>query len=201
MRSRKLQFINADGEWQQDGTSDLGRISRQQDFLRRTVSRLLSKGAYNPDVAGGLIETSSEYIVTDPALTPGKMLEFAGVLSGVDPDEITTYQINANPRTIQGAAVLVPSIEGDNMQAVLAVFRGEATLAEAPDQVLDTVVDTVLDTVLDTTADPSVTQPPTSEQPTDPSATTPDSATTTTLPSVIADENNIGFVPDKNVTC
>ena len=96
-RSRKLQCLDENGEWQQDGTSDLGRISRQQDFLRRTVSRLLSKGAYNPDVAGGLIETLSEYIVADPDLTPRKMLEFAGVLSGVDPTAITTYQITAEP--------------------------------------------------------------------------------------------------------
>jgi len=191
VRSRKLQSLDENGEWTQDPTSDLGRISRQQDFLRRTVSRLLSKGAYNPDVAGGLIETSSEYIVTDPALTPGKMLEFAGVLSGVDPDEITTYQINANPRNIQGAAVLVPSIGGDNMQAVLAVFRGEATLAEAPDQVLDTVVDTTV------AATPAPTTP--SNDP-GPSATTPESATTT-LPSVIADQNEFGFVPDKNISC
>ena len=43
--------------WHTDGTSDLGRISRQQDFLRRTVSRLLDKGAFDPDVAGALIET------------------------------------------------------------------------------------------------------------------------------------------------
>ena len=195
VRSRKLQYIDANGEWKQDGTSDLGRISRQQDFLRRTVSRLLSKGAYNPDVAGGLIETSSEYIVTDPDLTPGKMLEFAGVLSGVDPSEITTYQINANPRNIQGAAVLVPAIEGDNMQAVLAVFRGEATLAEAPDQVLDTVAE---GTLAPSTAEPSTDDPSTGPAP---EAGTPESATTTTLPSVIADQNEFGFVPDKNITC
>ncbi len=31
-----------------DGTSDLGRISRQQDFLRRTVSRLLDEGCLRP---------------------------------------------------------------------------------------------------------------------------------------------------------
>jgi len=200
VRSRKLQYIDANGEWQQDGTSDLGRISRQQDFLRRTVSRLLSKGAYNPDVAGGLIETSSEYIVTDPELTPGKMLEFAGVLSGVDPDEITTYQINANGRTIQGAAVLVPSIGGDNMQAILAVFRGEATLAEAPDQVLDTTPEATLEpsTTQPSTARPSTTGPSTEPAP---GATAPESATTTTLPSVVADENEYGFVPDKNITC
>jgi LCP family protein required for cell wall assembly len=190
-RSRKLQYLDPSGEWRQDPTSDLGRISRQQDFLRRTVSRLLSKGAYNPDVAGGLIETLSEYIVADPNLTPRKMLEFAGVLSGVDPTEITTYQINADPRTIQGNAVLVPSIGGDNMQAVLAVFRGQATLGDAPVQVLETAPDTA------TT--------PSSEQPSavDPGTgtTLPDPASATTLPSVQPDENLFGVVPDKNVSC
>jgi LCP family protein required for cell wall assembly len=198
-RSRKLQYLDPSGEWRQDPTSDLGRISRQQDFLRRTVSRLLSKGAYNPDVAGGLIETLSEYIVADPNLTPRRMLEFAGVLSGVDPTEITTYQINADPRTIQGNAVLVPSVGGDNMQAVLAVFRGEATLGDAPVQVLGTAADTAADTA---------TTPP-SEQPTntapavDPgtSATVPAPASGTTLPSVQPDENLFGVVPDKNVSC
>ena len=40
-----------------DGTSDLGRISRQQDFLRRTVSRLLDEGAFDPAVASALIKT------------------------------------------------------------------------------------------------------------------------------------------------
>jgi LCP family protein required for cell wall assembly len=192
VRSRKLQYLDDSGEWKQDPTSDLGRISRQQDFLRRTVSKLLSKGAYNPDVAGGLIETLSEYIVADPELTPRKMLEFAGVLSGVDPTEITTYQITADPTTIQGNAVLVPSINGDNMQAILAVFRGEATLGAAPVQVFDT-----------TTVAPADTPSPT-DTPTDPgSSVAPpaEPATDTTLPTVVADENEFGFVPDKNISC
>jgi LCP family protein required for cell wall assembly len=199
-RSRKLQWLDPEtGEWRQDGTSDLGRISRQQDFLRRTVSELLSKGAYNPDVAGGLIETLSEYIVADPGLTPRRMLEFAGVLSGVDPTAITTYQITADPRTIQGNAVLVPSLGGDNMQAILAVFRGEAMLGEAPVQVIEPGVDS--------TDVPATAQPPTSEPTTAPTvdATAPtdtvEASPTTTLPSVQADENQFGIVPDKNVSC
>ena len=40
-----------DGEWKPDGTSDFGRISRQQDFLRRTVASLLSRGPFSPSVA------------------------------------------------------------------------------------------------------------------------------------------------------
>jgi len=192
-RSRKLQWLDENGEWQQDPTSDLGRISRQQDFLRRTVSELLAKGAYNPDVAGGLIETLSEYIVTDPGLTPRKMLEFAGVLSGVDPSAITTYQITADPRNIQGNAVLVPSLGGDNMQAILAVFRGEATLGDAPLQVIEPAADT--------TDVPINAQPPTSDPDVDPETTTDVPAPATTLPNVQAEENLFGIVPDKNVSC
>ncbi len=190
VRSRKLEYLDENGNWKKDPTSDLGRISRQQDFLKRTVSRLLAKGAYNPDVAGGLIQTVSEYIVTDEDLTPRKMLEFAGVLSGVDPTAITTYQIEASPRTIQGNAVLVPTIDGDNMQAILSVFRGESTLAEIPDQVFDTTAPTPTD-VPESTLPPATTLAPADTAP----------PTATTLPSVIADQNIFGVVPDKNTTC
>jgi LCP family protein required for cell wall assembly len=198
-RSRKLQYLDENGEWKQDPTSDLGRISRQQDFLRRTVSRLLAKGAYNPDVAGGLIETLSEYIVADPDLTPRKMLEFAGVLSGVDPTAITTFQIDADPRTIQGNAVLVPTIEGDNMQAVLSVFRGQASLGDAPVQVIEPGPTTTAPTSIA----PPVSTDPAAGPAVDPGvgSTVPGPAPSTTLPNVQAEENLFGVVPDKNVSC
>jgi LCP family protein required for cell wall assembly len=187
VRSRKLQTFNEDGEWVTDPTSDLGRISRQQDFLRRTVSRLLSKGALNPDVAGALIETSSEYIVADERLTLKKELEFAGVLSRVDPTQITTYQIEAAPDTIQGNAVLVPRINGDNMQAILAIFRGEAILGEIIEQVFETTVPD--------------TESPATTAATDNGSSDDDIATVTTLPTVQADENDKGVVPDDTIVC
>src|SRR6056297_3629641 len=196
VRSRSLLFLDEDGEWQRDGTSDLGRISRQQDFLRRTVSRLLSRGVLDPDVAGGLIETNSKYVTTDQELTPARMLEFAGVLRNVDPTRITTYQIEADGATIQGNAVLVPDIDGDNMQAILAIFRGLATLADAPEQVFDTTVPAT--TLAPTTGDSDGTGGSTGDD-RDAPAGTPPSATT--LPQLEAEENIFGVVPDENVTC
>jgi LCP family protein required for cell wall assembly len=192
VRSRKLQFLTADG-WVQDGTSDLGRISRQQDFLRRVVSRLLSKGAFNPDVVRGLVETSSEYVVIDDELSAGKVLEFAGVLRDVDPELITTYQIESTPQNIQGNAVLVPTISGANMQAILRVFRGEATLASAPEQVFAS-------TTTSSTVAPSGFAPVLSGfrgTPTTPLLPSP----TTTLPIVEPEENTLGFVPDSSIVC
>jgi hypothetical protein len=84
--------------------------------------------------------------------------------------------------------VLVPNIDGGNMAAILAVFRGQATLGAIPEQVFDTTAPTTgLPT--DTVAPPTTVTP--GEVP----------PTATTLPQVIADENNFGVVPDKNVSC
>ena len=74
--------------------------------------------------------------MTDRDLTPAKMMEFAGVMNDVDPNSIVTYQIEATGRNINGASVLIPTIDGDNMQAVLSLFTGQTSLADMPEQVL-----------------------------------------------------------------
>ncbi len=210
VRSRFLQYLTDDRGWVTDGTSDLGRISRQQDFLRRVVSRLLSKGAFNPDVVRGLVETSSDYVVIDGDLSPGKVLQFAGVLRSVDPDAITTYQIEATPQNIQGNSVLVPTISGDNMQAILAVFRGEATLSNAPTQ--DFASTTTSSSIVPSGFAPTIAgiRAPAPMTPTEPDETAPTTTTTveptesgptTTLPSVELEENTLGYAPISSATC
>ena len=187
VRSRKLQALDENGKWITDGTSDLGRISRQQDFIRRTVASLLSAGAFNPSVIQALIKTSDDFIVNDSELTVNKMLEFAGVVKGIDPAEITTYQIEARGTNVQGNAVLLPSIDGPNMQSVLAVFRGEASLASAPEQVFATTTTSV------TPGDDGST------------GTTPETTVEAvpfnTIPEVVAEDNNKGFFPDATINC
>ena len=71
VRSRKYKYGTpvGSGEWHDDGSSDLGRISRQQDFLRRTLSSLLSEGLLRPSVARGLIASATGGdVVTDGAV-------------------------------------------------------------------------------------------------------------------------------------
>jgi LCP family protein required for cell wall assembly len=187
VRSRKLQALNENGKWVTDGTSDLGRISRQQDFLRRTVASLLSAGAFNPNVIRALIKTSDDFVVNDSELTVNKMLEFAGVVKGVDPAEITTYQIEARGTTIQGNSVLLPSLDGTNMQSVLSVFRGDATLADAPEQVFETTTTSVKTSDAGTTLDTSTD--------------TVEAVPFNTIPVVKAEDNNKGVFPEANIAC
>ncbi len=143
VRSRHYEYEDppGSGNWKEDQSSDLGRISRQQDFLRRTLQSVLAKGFLNPSVARGMISAATGgNVVTDNNLTLAKLMEFAGVLRDVKPDSIPSYQIEAVGRTIGGAAVLEPKIQGENMQAVLAMFRGDTSLADAPVQSFETTV-------------------------------------------------------------
>jgi LCP family protein required for cell wall assembly len=210
VRSRYYQYYK-DGKWVKDGLSDLGRVSRQQDFIRRALSAALDKGITNPSVARGLIETAEKNLVTDLGLSISKMLEFAGVLRNLDPGSINSYQIEAEGTMIGGAAVLVPRIKGDNMRAILAIFRGEAPLAGAPEQVFETTTTTSTSTTTTTVRPTATTVGPGTTVVGATSTSTPRTTTTsttttvapTTLPAttVAPEENAKGVVPPRDVSC
>ena len=178
VRSRHLRWVDENGDSHEDAASDLGRISRQQDFLRRTLQAALDKGIFDPAVARALIESMQKYIVRDEGLLSlNEMLKFAGVLHDVDPKGIPTYQIEVSRLIVSGNDVLEPKIKGENMKAILAIFLGLAPLAGAPEQVFETTT---------TTGDSG----PTSS----------DTATTTTVAG--PQENVKGdIVPDESITC
>lgn len=199
VRSRKLEFQDTDLEWKRDGTSDLGRITRQQDFIRRVADELLAN-AFSPSVVRALLDVSREYVVTDQGLTPDRILELAGVLQNTDPSTITTYQIQARGTTIQGNAVLDPRIGGDNMQAVLGLFRGEVTLAQAPEQDLaDTAgLDTTPPATTVPVVDPDISTTTTSPEV---AVSTTEAELVETVPEVEADSIVFGVRPDPNRSC
>jgi len=197
VRSRHLKWMDENGKTHEDGFSDLGRISRQQDFLRRTLQAALDKGVFDPAVARALIESLQTDIVTEAGFTVNDMLRFAGVLSDVDPAGIRTYQIEASRLIVSGNDVLEPRIKGDNMKAILAIFRGEAPLAGAPEQAFETTT-----TVATSTTGGSTTSAGGGGTGTTTATTT---ATTTVAPtSTVAEpEQNVkgDILPDPNVTC
>ena len=88
--------------------------------------------------------------------------------------------------------MLIPEVEGDNMQAILEVFRGQATLGDVPEQVFAATTVPLID---DTTT--SVADTTTSVAGTD--VSTP--STESTLPAVVADQNSKGIFPDPTATC
>ncbi len=204
VRSRKIEYQNDEGIWVRDVSSDLGRISRQQDFIRRVGDELLSN-AFSPEVVRTLFDVSREYIVTDTGLTIDRILELSGILQDSDPENITTYQIEARPATIQGNSVLEPRLGGDNMQSVLALFRGEISLAGRPEQNVQPGSANSPDTTTPVPTTVPIVDPDTTTT-TLTSSTSEDGDETATseadtVPEVEVDDIVYGVVPDSETSC
>ena len=61
-----------DEDWQRDGTADLGRIERQQLFIRTAVDKLLATMESDPFKLGELIEAGASAVKVDETLDPVK---------------------------------------------------------------------------------------------------------------------------------
>jgi LCP family protein required for cell wall assembly len=134
VRSRHFEYQDANGKYHEDPSSDLGRIARQQDFLRRTLTAALKQNVLRPKIITSLYASYRDDLVIDTGLTIDKMIEFVGVVRKVTASGIRTYQIEATGKTVGGAAVLIWHKNSENMQAILNIFRGTAPLADAPEQ-------------------------------------------------------------------
>ena len=128
-RSGYSYFDTAKNEWVFDGTADLGRISRQQDFIRRAMQRALDKGSSSPRVANQLLNAALENVITVDQLTPTTMLQLAQAMRNLDTSGIASYTIAFTGQMIGDQSVLVPRIQNDNMRAILALFQGKAGFA------------------------------------------------------------------------
>lgn len=135
VRSRKLRYFDAERQvWREDPNSDRGRISRQQDFLRRAIQKAIDKGSGSPRVAKQLIDAGIQNVILDSNLTAGKILELALAMRDLDPATMRTYQVEGTGTMISGQSVIEPDLESDGMVAILDIFRGLAALATAPEQ-------------------------------------------------------------------
>ncbi|MCU1393814.1 MAG: putative LytR family regulatory protein [Ilumatobacteraceae bacterium] len=199
VRSRHYQtYDEATGKWKEDPLADLGRISRQQDFLRRIIAKALKTGVYTPSVARGLISTAQKYVVTDTNLTPQRMLEFAGTIQNIDPANLHSYQIEVSRDTRSGQDVLIPRLGGSNMKAVLAIFRGKAPLVGAPSQDTSTVIATDDANAAATTTTVAIAG---GGAVADAAPVTTVASTDPTAAATAATDNDKGVVPPKGVQC
>ncbi len=128
-RSGYSYFDPAKGKWIKDGTGDLGRISRQQDFIRRAMQRALDKGSSSPNVANKLLNAALKNVITDDRLTPILLLQLAQAMRDLNTSNIPTYTIAATGEMVGDQSVLIPRIQNDTMREILALFQGKASFA------------------------------------------------------------------------
>jgi LCP family protein required for cell wall assembly len=117
-RSRHYEEFR-DGAWQEDPSADLGRIQRQQEFLRTTADSTIQRLATDPFKTSELIDAVSGSLRLDPGLDP---LGAAGTLRKAFASGLATYQLPVEGTTIGGNAVLILQPGAD---PILAYFRGD----------------------------------------------------------------------------
>ena len=188
VRSRKLEFERPSGSdnWVIDASSDWGRIARQQDFIKRTLAKVVNSGLTSPSVAGALIETNADQVVTDSNLSVSTMLGFANILRSVDTSNARSYQIDAAGRIVGGQSVLIPTLQNSAMRLILDIFQGDSLIEGSPITLNDVT----------TSVDPEIEQD------------APVGAAGESTPLIAGlqqqdtpDDNTLGWVPDSSVIC
>jgi LCP family protein required for cell wall assembly len=131
VRSRHYEYLTQ-GRWVEDPRSDLGRIARQQDFLRRVMKKAARTGVTNPLRLNRLVGIGVRNLTVDAAMSTSDITSLARRFRTVDPETVDTLVIPTEPRTIGGKQVLVLK----EPEATAAVERlnggGAATGAPVP---------------------------------------------------------------------
>ena len=100
VRSR-AHYQYFDGKsWKFDGTSDYGRIARQQDFIQRALQKAVDKGARNVGVARDLLDVALANVVVDQNLTINDLLRLASTLRDFDPAQLRAHSYRVEGRGV-----------------------------------------------------------------------------------------------------
>lgn len=210
IRSRKYEFYDpAVGRWTRDGTSDWGRISRQQDFIKRMTRKALDRARTNPKVASDILNAALDNVITDDRITPIMMLQLAQAMKNYDAATMGSYTMPGTGQLIDDMAVIVPELESDTANKILALFQGKANLSKeagdasaSPTSGIDVATVSDLGAALEVVtlaARPGLAQATPASRVASPPTT--NAATTTTLPAVVIEQNPRGIVPENDPAC
>jgi polyisoprenyl-teichoic acid--peptidoglycan teichoic acid transferase len=122
-RARKDYQVLRDGEWQNDPSGDLGRINRQQYFLRVALKRAIAKGIRNPATLRALVNIGIDSVGIDEQLRPSDVMDLGQRFRNFSPDNLKTYTVPVDDAVKGGAQVL--EMRADEAEPILAIFRGQ----------------------------------------------------------------------------
>ncbi len=131
VRSRHFQYQNDRGRWVSDPYADLGRVSRQQDFIKRVIRRAISKGARNPRTLARMLDAGTKNLVLDEVTKPQDLIDLGKAFRSFDPETLKTYSLPVTD-SVRGGAAVLDLVEGEAQQ-YLDLFRGTGDQAGSAD--------------------------------------------------------------------
>ena len=127
VRSRNYEVLTG-GTWQTDPRGDLGRIKRQQEFIRRMMKKALSSGLTNPVQLNRLIGIGVKDVKIDSALSSKDITALARRFSNLNPDSVALLTLPTAPADIPG--VSAEKLLVAESQPILDRINGKAPLTD-----------------------------------------------------------------------
>ncbi len=121
VRSRHYEYFES-GKWRSDPTSDIGRIQRQQDFIRRMMRKAVSSGLSNPLTLNRLVGIGVKDVTIDSAMSTSDLLRVARRFKSLDPDTVDMLTLPTTDANIGGADVL--KLNRDEAQGYIDRLNG-----------------------------------------------------------------------------
>ncbi|HJV08464.1 MAG TPA: LCP family protein [Acidimicrobiales bacterium] len=129
VRSRNMEFL-INGTWQADGRGDLGRIERQQDFIRRMMKKALNSGLTNPLQLNRLIGIGVKDVTFDSGLSTKDLTALGRRFSSLDPDKVVLSTFPTSPADIDGKAVL--KLQTAQAKPMIDLLNGRVSVDGTP---------------------------------------------------------------------
>jgi len=124
VRSRHYQQFES-GQWRSDPTGDFGRITRQQEFLRRLMAQSISSAASNPLRGDNLVDKALANITVDSGLAVGDVLRLARAFRSTDPTKVEMISLPGRVGRAGGQSVVL--VNDDEAEPILERLRGSGT--------------------------------------------------------------------------
>lgn len=125
-RARYLERWDDDSQsWDRDPTADLGRITRQQFLIRRSVAKVQSLNPFtNPLTFTELLGVAVSSVGVDGGLSNDDLRDLAGRFRSFDPETMVNHALPVTPYRTSGGASVLRLDEGPEADAILNIFRG-----------------------------------------------------------------------------
>ncbi|MBK7166333.1 MAG: LCP family protein [Candidatus Microthrix sp.] len=124
-RARHLEYQKPDGSWATDPTGDLGRVTRQQIFMRRALGQASQLNLTDLGALDTLGTTLTETVTLDQDLSLRTLIALGKRFQDFSPDDLATTVVPTTDRTMPSGAQ-VQMLDEAAAPGVLAPFRGEA---------------------------------------------------------------------------
>ncbi|HUR17730.1 MAG TPA: LCP family protein [Acidimicrobiales bacterium] len=127
VRSRNYQYLEK-GKWRTDPTADLGRIARQQGFIRRVLGKA-SRAGRNPLTLNALVNTAVKKVTIDKAFSTRDIFRLARQFKSLEPDAVEIFSLPTTGGRIGGKSIL-RLVEPDASE-IIDKFTGRVAPAPA----------------------------------------------------------------------